>query len=249
MDSVGLLRAARYAYPPNSLSLCGPLSRNNLGSYTAEGMTDAGLYELLGKFSTLYPYLCLIAGENHLKDPFDRRVVDAYWLGNALLRNVPPGSFLSHTNETLSLGRKNSVGQNERLAKKIVDGGLPHHAFHVLNIYVRTGHVAIPHTVETMDACIVNSGKIIKIKRDVAIVLTQPLQKIGGKLTFGKPIQRALKQEGFKDKHFSMLSVGDWVSYHWGYICEKISTLQRRNLSYHTNLAVYFSNLQMHNNI
>ena len=40
---------------------------------------------LIEKFNTLRPYLELIAKSNGIKDIFDDRVVQAYWIGNELL--------------------------------------------------------------------------------------------------------------------------------------------------------------------
>ena len=96
MDLKGLALCSRYSYPPNSLSLCGPDKKKDLNWYSIYQQTDKGTLEILSQFSTLYPYLTLIAQENKIKDPFNQKVVEAYWIGNNLLHKIPVKSFVTH---------------------------------------------------------------------------------------------------------------------------------------------------------
>src|SRR5215469_8097386 len=84
----GTLRFIRYAFMPNRLRYCGGDDNRTLFEYGIEGASDAGLQPLLRKFSGALPYLQLIARTNGLSDPFDARVVEAYWIGNELLEGV-----------------------------------------------------------------------------------------------------------------------------------------------------------------
>src|SRR6187431_2111543 len=83
---------ARYAYGPNRFGYCGPDDADELLEAGAAGQ-DRVLRALAQRFEGAYPYLALIARSAGIADPLDRRVVEAYWLGNDLLRAVPPGSF------------------------------------------------------------------------------------------------------------------------------------------------------------
>ena len=49
-------------------------------------------------FAAAWPYLELIAGAHGIDDPLDERVVEAYWVGNELLR-LPPGALLRSAEE------------------------------------------------------------------------------------------------------------------------------------------------------
>lgn len=238
----GLALTARYAYPPNSLSLCGPEKQQELIHYTSSQEADAGTVEILEQFSTLYPYLCFIAGENHLKDPFDTTVVDAYWTGNSLLNKTRTSDFLHFFKEDSHFSRKISKANTDNVAKKISLGALPHHAFHVLNIYKRTGNIVASHTIQTMDACIINWGKIIKKSPNDVIVETHRLELVNETLLFGPLFHRKLRPQGEHDSVFSTLKEGDVVSYHWGYVCEKLSKSKLKNLITYTNQAVHFAN-------
>ena len=161
MDHQGLLLCARYAFAPNSLHYCGPDKIINLFAYTQEQMADRGLQEILTEFETLYPYLTFIAYENNIRDPFDRRVVEAYWLGNTLLHTISMNGFFRHFSDALHLKKKITKKDFELLVGKLPAGAIPHHTFHVLNIFTRTGHHAIKHTLETMDNCRIGWGKVI----------------------------------------------------------------------------------------
>ena len=84
-DQKGISTCARYAFAPNWFHYCGPEKQKDLKAYIQEQRFRSGITDILHHFETLYPYLLLIASENHLNDPFDRRVVEAYWIGNRFL--------------------------------------------------------------------------------------------------------------------------------------------------------------------
>jgi hypothetical protein len=84
----GPLRFARYAFMPNRLGYCGGDDNRALYDYVVASTADRGLAELLGRFSGAMPYLRLIARTTGIGDPFDPRVVEAYWIGNDLLMQV-----------------------------------------------------------------------------------------------------------------------------------------------------------------
>src|SRR5580693_7950991 len=79
----------RYAYPPNALGYCGPADFAAFREYAVAGVVDRGLVRLARAFGGAWPYLELIAAGCGIGDPLDRRVVEAYWVGNDLLDKVP----------------------------------------------------------------------------------------------------------------------------------------------------------------
>jgi hypothetical protein len=64
----------RYAYPPNALGYCGP---DGFRDYAEAGVVDQGLVKQVQAFSGAWPYLELISSGCGIKDPLDRRVVEA----------------------------------------------------------------------------------------------------------------------------------------------------------------------------
>jgi len=242
MNQNGLTLCARFAYPPNSLSLCGPTSYKDLKWYTSSGKIDKGASEILTQFTTLFPYLNLIAYENNIRDPFEKEVVEAYWLGNKLLNNVTVKKLINFAGESLALKKKLNKKKLTTIFQNMENGGIPYHAYHVLNIYKRTGHTQSDHTIETMDACIINWGEIIKINPYSLLVETRPLTVVGHKLARGKPILRKIIAQGKKDFLFNTLKIGDFISYHWGYFCQKLNKVQLTNLRFYTDLSINSAN-------
>ena len=242
MDLTGLALCSRYSYPPNSLSLCGPDKKKDLNWYSIYQHADKGTLEILSQFSTLYPYLSLIAQENNIIDPFYQKVVEAYWIGNKFLHQIPTTSFVNHVSDKIRLKEKIKRPDLHRIFDKITEGALPHHSFHVLNIYKRTGHLDILYTLKTMDACLINFGRVIKMSSSSIIVETRPLRLKNNHLIFDQNMNRTIMTQGEKDVLFQQLKIGDWISYHWGYFCQKLSQSQLKNLIYYNNLSVNFAN-------
>lgn len=245
MNLKGLTLCSRYSYPPNSLHLCGPEKQDELSWYTQTGNSDKGTREILSRFSTLYPYLVLIASHNRLKDPFDPRVVEAYWLGNNLLENISVRGFAGHLNDTLSLRKKIPHKNLNRLLAKLEHGAFPHHSFHVLNVYKRTGNLDLPHTLETVEACLILWGKVKKKLPEGFVIETQPVKKIGNNLLIGNYTKRIIYSDSKYDAFAQNIRPGDWVSYHWGKFCQKLTVRQLRNLKYYTLISLQLANLEI----
>lgn len=242
MSQNGLLECLRYSLPPNSLSYCGPSGTNDLVKYRRLESGDQGLFANLSQFHTLYAYLSFIAYENNIRDPFDIRVVKAYWIGNSLLTKFDPRRFYYYLRDKLNLKKRLSRQQLENLFGKIPDGALPHHAFHVFNVPWRTGYLPIEHTLDTMNSCRIGCGKVISRKQGQIVVETQPLMYKEGILRLGKSVQRKIGSKISKVNLEDKVLVGDWVSFHWGIICNKITTEEVTGLNYYTQLAVDLAN-------
>lgn len=236
-DTKGLVLCSRYSFAPNSLHYCGPERQNDMLGYVKESAADGGLAHILHRFETLYPYLVLIASENHITDPFDPRVVEAYWLGNRLLGSVHMRSLVGHLEDTAQLKKKLSKKKFTSMMDEVVIDGVPQHNFHVFNVYVRTGHLAIPHTLTTMDQCRISWGKVKKhIDAHHCIVSVRPLVYLGHTLQLGLPEKRTVTSI------ITSPIVGEWVSVHWGYICDRLTARQRMNLAYYTARALGAAN-------
>lgn len=242
MDYQGLLTCARYAFPPNSLKYCGPDKVLDLYGYFLE-KPDQGLVEIIKDFQVLYPYLKLIAFENNIADPFDRRVVEAYWLGNELLENVSMRSFYYHLLDEQQLKRKIPKKDLKWLIGKIPQGAIPHHSFHVFNIFKRTGHQAVEHTLETMDACRTGWGRVIRVQGSTPIeVITQPLVFKKGKLALGESVIKEIKTEYKNRKLFKIPPPNSWVSFHWDFFCDILTLRQVVNLEKYTQISLNLAN-------
>src|SRR6476661_11111120 len=129
----GQVRFIRYAFMPNQLRYCGGDDNRTIFQYGVEQTVDDGLRPLLKKFTGALPYLQLIARSNGIADPFDDRVVEAYWIGNELLDGVEVRRLYDSLKERF--GKQLSPRMLEMVAGKAPAGAHPHHSFHVFDVH------------------------------------------------------------------------------------------------------------------
>lgn len=238
----GILTCAKYAFAPNKLKYCGPEDRNKeIFDYCLAGVADQRLENLLRKFEVLYPYLKLIAASNEIADPFDWRVVEAYWIGNELLENVKSKSIYNHLLNDLDLKRRYDQKSLELIFGKVAGGARVHHSHHVLNVFKRVGIEDLPHTVTMMENCIISWGKIIKLQEKKCQIDKPRLSINGNKLTLVSEKVVVPLQLGSAE-FVSDLKVGDWVSMHWGWLCDKLTSHQVKNLAKYTRFHIDLAN-------
>lgn len=91
---------ARYAFPPNELGYCGPDGAQVLLEQGLEGSDGEEIARRARLFDGAWPYLEIIAAAAGLDDPLDRRVVEAYWIGNELLELVDPAACAAELRST-----------------------------------------------------------------------------------------------------------------------------------------------------
>lgn len=238
----GLLRCSRYAFGPNRLHYCGPDANQEVLAYINNNAQGPGLERLLCGFQTLFPYLKLIAHANHIQDPFDPRVVDAYWIGNSLLDHVGKQELYRHLVEDKQLHKKIDSRSFSQVETSIAKNALPHHSFHVMDVWRRTGHLNNLDLIEKMDACRISCGKVIELTGPFVAVETHPLVYQDKQLKLGEVVQRKVTRSFEADIRLEELKIGDLVSIHWGVICEAITPEQAKRLDFYTNHHIRLAN-------
>jgi hypothetical protein len=245
----GALSCAQYALAPNSLRYCGPESKDGFDQKTNLGHDDDGLVEDLKKFETLYPYLEIISQANAIKDPLDPGVVEAYWIGNQLLDRVTPQETYVALHDTQQLGRRLTEIDKAVIFSKIDMRARLHHSFHVFNVFMRTGHHSVEHTVESMDQCRIGWGKIIRTKKQASSskqyanskiqLRSQTLVYKNGRLRFEIAEREVVNMNLALS---AQLKAGDWVSYHWGRVCDRLTLRQVNALERYTKHSLFLAN-------
>jgi len=235
----GTLQFIRYGFMPNRLSYCGPVGENRtLFDYGIAGFADGGLTPLLRRFTGALPYLQLIARANGISDAFDARVVEAYWLGNELLDAVEVRQL--HDALLERFGKQLQGRTRDLVLGKAPAGARPHHSFHVLDVHSRVSEM--DSTLQTLDQCRVSWGKVAQIRAGEMLVDRQPLVLREGKLVLGDAraglVARQVDGRGFVDA----ARPGDWVSLHWGWVCEVLTHRQRTNLDRYTRHHLAIAN-------
>lgn len=237
----GMMRCSRYAFGPNRLHYCGPDASAEVAAHIEGGVADPGLQALLKRFETLYPYLVHIASENGIRDPFDERVVEAYWLGNELLGRIEQEHFYRHLKDGLSMKKRMGAEAFESgVAEKIRHGGLPHHSFHVLNVWKGMGERMLDG-IHDVAECLVSVGKVSVLDGPSLIVETERLAFDGKRLALVSET-RALPRPFDASEEWDMLSLGDFVSFHWGVMCETLTKEQAKRVKEYTAKSIALAN-------
>jgi len=219
---------ARYAFGPNRLGYCGPDAVAELfGESTSRAADERALRELARGFDGAWPYLELIATANGLADPLDRRVVEAYWLGNDLLRRVSPRAMAESLSTRFQKRARN--GEWPWLIGSVELGAVPVHVFHVLDVFPRVGLLRggqVDGVLQAMDSCRIRWGRVLERIGDRLVVEAKPLEMREGRLTLGPP--RAESVEAWQAGSGFVEGVGpdDVVSIHWSWACDRLTSSQ-----------------------
>ena len=234
----GTLRFIRYDFMPNRLQYCGGDDNATLLEHAITGAAYPGVLPALRKFTGAMPYLTLLARANGIADPFDARVVEAYWIGNELLDRVEVRGLYDTLRERY--GKQLSPRLIELVAGKAPRGARPHHSFHVFDVHSRAGE--IEHSLATMESCRISWGRVAQLQGGELLIERPPLVLRDGRLDLGVPrLERALRQVGgygFADA----ARPGDWVSVHWGWVCEVLDERSLRNLEGYTRYHLLIAN-------
>jgi len=252
MSVQGSLLFAKYGYSPNRLGYCGPGENRAIFDYCVAEQSDQGLVTILSNFEGAFPYLKLIAKTNKIKDPFDEKVTEAYWIGNDLLKNIRVDDFYNSLSERF--GKKLNQSAMKWLLTKPPVGAKPHHSFHVLDVYTKTGLIRSgikTNVLETINNCLIMWGKVKKVTSDklprrpeasgpeaaTSIEIEfNPIILEKGKLVFGKLETKKIESSFIHPK------VGDTVSFHWGNVCDILNRQQYMNLKNWTKHHLLIAN-------
>jgi hypothetical protein len=214
---------ASFAYPPNALGYCGPDDAPALLEQLPLLAETRALRAAAMRFEGAWPYLQLIAGANGIADPLDRRVVEAYWIGNPLLEAVDVASLGTSLEERF---RPRAGRVWDRLVAPVPAGARPHHNFHVFGVYpwlglMRSGVVEEP--LRVMDRCRIRWGRVEAITADTAVVRTRLLRWDGIRVALGPPVIEPARL-GLDGRTLApTVQVGDWCALHWDWVCSRLT--------------------------
>lgn len=228
-----------YSYEPFRLHFCGPQDRESEKTVTdylaGQKVSYKTIERIASQFIGVYPYLNLIAKKNGL-GPLDKQVIEAYWVGNNLLKQITADDLRKLILENfIGPGKLNSeIG--EKLMENVPFRAVAHHSFHVLYIGSVTGAVNLVNKM--LDLCRISWGEVIS---------QQDQSKVGGKtltvqyrplIISDKEIRlsRDAKEKEIKwNQHIlPRVAEGQTVSFHWNLACEILSEDQVKNLERYT---------------
>lgn len=244
----GVLLFCRYAYPPNELGYCGPDHARELlelasdGAATGSEGINVELRRLARGFEGAWPYLELIAAASNIPDPLDEKVVEAYWVGNALLDRVGPRLM----GDSLEERFKDRAGRSwDRLVEVVPVGAVPHHSFHVFAVYpwlglLREGRLDEP--LRVLQNCRIRWGRVVSVEGEMAVIESEPLTWDGRALVLGEPLVETARVGVGGLGLAGKLSPGDWCSLHWDWVCERLTPTRLRSLKEYTSRQIRMIN-------
>jgi len=228
----GLKTAGLYSFPPQRFGLCGMArEKADLLGMLIENKIE-NLRKVLKTFQGAFLYYSLIAKENKIKDPFDKRVVRAYWIGNNFLEKVR----VAKLREMVAKDFK-----KPKLAKILPENSIANHSFHVLVAGPIQKDLILTEGMK--DLCKVSWGRVLEIldnKLNIKslIVEYQPLLK-EKEWFLGSPIKRKIF---YHKKILPKIKIGDFVSFHWDFAIEKLSKKDLENLEKYTKISIRIAN-------
>ncbi len=222
MTTAGPLLFARYAYPPNALGYCGPSDPSALLGAAADADLR-GLGCLAARFEGAWPYLQLLATCNGIGDPLDARVVEAYWIGNPLVRRVPPAALAASLSDRFD---RRAGAHLEEMVAGAFTGGVPQHSFHVFAVYpwlglLRAGMDGPP--LEVLDRCRIRWGRVEAVDGDRVEVRSSALTFDGSRLAPGPLRLETVRRSPALCDGSDPLRPGDAVSLHWDWLCDRLT--------------------------
>lgn len=226
----------RYAFPPNNHGYCGPNDSLTFFEYGATGTVDPGLRAQAREFAGAWPYLELIAGATGVPDPLDRRVVEAYWVGNPMLEKIGVAAIGASMEERF---RFRAGPRFSSLTEGFLSGGVPHHSFHVFCIYPWVGLLGDDRRAEqaltVLDQCRIRWGRVRALHGDQVVVESSSLTWDGHRLELGPPRTETAVRSRDGVGLLDGLAVGDWVSLHWEWVCDRLNERQLASLRFYTS--------------
>lgn len=233
----GVALGARFSLATNRLKFCGPADAEpHLYAAITEGSHVVEARRSLERFEALAPYLESIA-HLHGLDPFDARVVEAYWVGNDLLDPFGRPEFLALLDALTRRGLPRSVAR--RLSERLPRHPIPHHLFHVAFVGVGavTGHV--PTTLPNMESCRPAWSTVDSV-RDGRLQLHGPrLEVHAGALRLTSGPGRELI---YDPRVLPGIREGDSVAVHWDWPALCLTAEQRQNLESYSQRALEAAN-------
>jgi hypothetical protein len=239
----GIRIAALYGFYPHRLGFCG-LQENSakktiLDYLSREKISKQKIRKILETFKGSFSYYKLIAKSNGIKDPFDGKVVKAYWIGNQLLEKVSIDSLRKMIIKEFARPGFLSKAMAVKKASEIPLTSKAHHSFHVLVMGSVSGRIVLEGKL--LDICRIGWGKVIGHEKkktentNRVIIEYQPLQERKRRYSLGKPIYKIV----FWDKEFiPEIKIGDRVAIHWNHIVQVLDPKDLLSLKKYTQITI-----------
>lgn len=245
----GIVLAGRYCLTPARQKLCTSKEgdfraiRSYLMNLSPENRKRAR--EAMLVFPVMPAYLRAIAKASGITDLFDKRVVEAYYIGNELTKSTPLSATVAAIAESFVGKGILSEQEMETRAMRLPKTYKPHHNFHIFcfgSVMGGADHDSSGPMIPLLEQCQIGWGKVVRAIESSVILEQTPVlvfSKSGVEL---KTREQPLVLE-YDIETDPPVKQGDWVTTHWGRICQVINESQCQTLQKHTLQAIADSNL------
>lgn len=234
MKSEALKLASLFSYSPNQRGYCGRSSAGHVFFRCIRDGVCGDVSQELTHFIVLYPYLKTIASVTGLS-PFDHKVVEAYWLGNDLLKKMPTEAY----DILLDMFKQQGVPVwlIDSLRKKRPAKFIPTHLFQVLHVGVGQASGAVPFNLASVNNCMVRWGKVVSVTEKKIELNLSKLSKSQ------KSYQVIRTKEMVSAEAFPFFKpkVGDTVAMHWRHGVKILSREEEKDLMYWTKQVLKYT--------
>ncbi len=208
----GLMIFCQHAYPASLKGACGNNNSEILKTFIQTGKPPKNIKEILNDFPNAIKNLKILSRTSGIKNIFDYRLVEAFWLGNNLLEKFPKNQRPFHLTSLLK-DLKPALKKGSRPAAAILENCRISYG-QVLSI---TSPISQKHRIG--QARIIEYNPIGCRKKTLAF------------------LKDKIKTVEFIDPH---LKKNDLVSLHHNHICGSISEKQLIQLAGYTILQLFF---------
>ncbi|MBB3037310.1 DUF6390 family protein [Hoyosella altamirensis] len=225
---------ARYAYPPNELGYCGPPGVTATVQQLSGAPSPEQARMWARSFDGAWPYLTEIAAAFGSADPLRADVVEAYWVGTPLLKEIDPGRLLSRLQDSF----RGQVGNLLASARS----ACAHHSFHVFVVYPWARMLDKgPAALSVLQNCRIRWGKVTDVSDEEVTVLSRPLE-YNGALSLGAPTAETARWRVAGQQLAGRPMAGESVALHWDWICDRLEPGQTAQLQTYTEMTLQWVN-------
>lgn len=231
MEIKALQLESRFSLPPNSLGYCGRDSAvEKFKKCIITGRCD-GLSREVANFIVLHPYLKTIAKITG-RPKFSYPVIEAYWIGNRLLKKAEPEHYKLLLENFASQGVP--AWLRTELRQRPPSVFIPNHLFQVLHVGVGRASGVVPYNLNSINNCMIRWGKVERISGRKTAVRVTSLTRRGGRYHLTSTNEAV----PFEPELVPGLKVGRTVAVHWRQVIKILTDGETRNLTYWTNAVL-----------
>jgi len=233
----GVRLAASYSYLPNCLGFCGSQKKGDLllmEEFIERKISEKKIIPVLEKLEAAFFYYKLIARKNGIKNPFAKKVIEAYWIGNELLEKVSRMDLQKMILKDFVKPHLLTVAEAQKRIKKIPKGSKAHHSFHVFILGPIAGRIDMKE-LSLKDVCRTGFGEVLEVKKEkngnFLLVNFQPIVTNDRKYLLGQGKKIKIK---WNKNILPKVKIGETVSFHWGTAVQVLNKSKTENVIKYT---------------